>query len=84
MQVIPSGELCAGGGALVFQGGYHPHKTKHIISVVSQDQAMYARTLFRGTNTSIIGNKGVFLAMVINFGTTDGGKLRKQHAKMHI
>ena len=57
-----------GGGRLVFQGGYHPRKTKHVIRVVFQDQAMYARTSFRGAKTSKIGKKGVFLAMVINFG----------------
>ena len=36
------------GGVLVFQGGYHPRKTKHVIRVVFQDQTMYARTSFRG------------------------------------
>ena len=41
---------------------------KHVIRVVFQDQAMYARTSFRGAKTSKIGKKGVFLAMVINFG----------------
>ena len=56
------------GGGVVFQGGYHPRKTKHVIRVVFQDQAMYARTSFRGAKTSKIGKKGVFLAMVINFG----------------
>ena len=35
-----------GGGALVFEVGYHPHKKIHIIRVVFQDQAMYVRTTF--------------------------------------
>ena len=29
-----------GGGALVFQGGYHPRKKIHVIRVVFQDQTM--------------------------------------------
>ena len=35
-----------GGRALVFQGGYHPHKIKHIIRVVFLDQVMYTCTSF--------------------------------------
>ena len=35
------------GGALVSEVGYHPRKKIHVISVVFQDQAMYARTSFR-------------------------------------
>ena len=36
------------GRALVFKVGYHPRKKKiHVIRVVFQDQAMYARTSFR-------------------------------------
>ena len=72
-----------GGGRLVFQGGYHPRKTKHVIRVVFQDQAMYARTSFRGAKTSKIGKKGVFLAMVINFGKR-WRKIKKKHAKTRI
>ena len=29
------------GVQLVFQGGYHPCKTKHVIRVIFQDQTMY-------------------------------------------
>ena len=47
--------------ALVFHGGYHPRKMKHVISVVFQDHVMYIRTSFRGANTSKSGKKGVFL-----------------------
>ena len=53
------------GGTLVFQGGYHPCKMKHLITVVFQDQAMYAQT-FRGEKCP--RKNGVFLGMVINFG----------------
>ena len=51
------------GGALVFQGRYHPRKTKHIIRLFFS-----TRTLFRGAKTSKLDKKGVFLAMVIYFG----------------
>ena len=32
------------GGALVYEGGYHPHKKVHVIRVIFQDQMMYVRT----------------------------------------
>ena len=44
-----------GGGALVFQEMYHPHKPKHVIMVVFQDQVC---ALFKGA--SKIGKKCVF------------------------
>ena len=40
--------MCQPPGALVFEVGYHPRKTIHVIRVVFQDQAMYAGTSFRG------------------------------------
>ena len=43
-----------------------------IIRVVFQDEAMYARTLFRGAKTCKIGKEGVFLAMLTSFEKTDG------------
>ena len=43
------------GGPLVFEVGYHPRKKIHVIRVVFQDQAMYARTSFRGAKTCKIG-----------------------------
>ena len=49
-----------GGGPLVSKVGYHPRKKIHVIRVVFQDQAMYARTSFRGAKTCKIGKKGVF------------------------
>ena len=59
-------------------------KKNHIIRVVFQDQAMYARTSFRGAKTCKIGKKGVFLVIVTNFGKDMMDKLRKMHAKMRI
>ena len=55
-------------------------KKIHVIRVVFQDQAMYARTSFRGAKTCKIGKKGVLLVIGTNFGK-DMGKLRKTHAK---
>ena len=51
------------GGPLVFEVGYHPRKKIHVIGVVFQDQAMYARTSFRGAKTCKIGKKGMFLVI---------------------
>ena len=73
-----------GGGALVFEVGYHPRKKIHVIRVVFQDQAMYARTSFRGAKTCKIGKKKVFLVILTNFGKDMAHKLRKTHAKKRI
>ena len=73
-----------GGGVLVFEVGYHPRKKIHVIGVVFHDQAMYARTLFRGAKTCKIGKKGVFLVILTNFGKDMADKLRKTHAKTRI
>ena len=62
LQILGKG----GGGALVFQGGYHPCKWKHKIRVVFQNQAIYVHTSFRGAKMSKRGEKGCVL--VINFG----------------
>ena len=76
----PSGK--GSGGALVFQGGYHPRKTKHVIRVVFQDQAMYAPKSFSCKNVKNGKHLGMFCVMVINFGKKkDGGKLRKKTSK---
>ena len=53
----------------------------HVIRVVFQDQALYARTAFRGAKTCKIGKKGVFWVIETNFGKDMTDKLRKMHAK---
>ena len=70
-----------GGGALECQGGYQARPKIHVIRVVFPDQALYARTSFRGAKTCKIGKKGVFLVIYTNFGKNMTGKLRKMHAK---
>ena len=74
------------GGPLVSEVGYHPCKKIHVIRVVFQDQAMYARTSFRGAKTCKIGKKGrpMFLVILTIFGMDMTLKLRKTHAKTRI
>ena len=48
------------GGHSNVKGGYQALPKIHIIRVVFQDQALYARTAFRGAKTCKIGKKGVF------------------------
>ena len=40
--------------------GYQAGPKIHVTRVVFQDQALYARTSFRGAKTCKIGKKGVF------------------------
>ena len=69
------------GGALVFEVGYHPHKKIRVIKVVFQDQAMYARTSFRGAKTCKIGKKGCVFGHITNFGKDMTDKLKKNACK---
>ena len=50
-----------GGGHSNVKGGYQARPKIHVIRVVFQDQALYARTAFRSAKTCKIGKKGVFL-----------------------
>ena len=70
-----------GGGPLVFEVGYHPHKKIHVIRVAFQDQAMYAHTSFRGKKTCKIGIKGMFLVILTNFGKDMEGQIEKNACK---
>ena len=55
--------LAPGGGALEYQGGYQARPKIHVIRVVFQDQALYARTAFRGAKHAKLEKKGVFLVI---------------------
>ena len=70
-------------GGIRMSRGYQARLKIHIIRVVFQDQALYARTSFRGAKTCKIGKKGAFL-VITNFGKDMTDKLRKMHAKTHI
>ena len=50
-------------GATRMSSGYQACPKIHEIRAVLQDQAMYARTSFRGAKTCKIGKKGVFLVI---------------------
>ena len=79
--------FAGGGGGLVFEIEYHLSKKKkknHVIRVVFQDQAMYARTSFRGAKTCKLGKKGVFLVILKNFRKDMTDKFREMHAKTCI
>ena len=52
-----------GGGGTQMSRGYQARPKIHVIRVVFQDQALYARTSFRGAKTCKIGKKGVFLVI---------------------
>ena len=52
-------------GALVFEGGYHPHKPKHVIRVVFQDQVMYARRSLKQRKSPKLEKKGVCLGHAV-------------------
>ena len=54
---------CSRGGHSNVKVGYQARPKIHVIRVVFQDQALYARTSFRGAKTCKIGKKGVFLVI---------------------
>ena len=73
-----------GGGALECQGRYQAHPKIHVIRVVLQDQALYARTSFRGAKTCKIGKKGCVFGHIDKFWKEHNMQIKKMHAKMHI
>ena len=70
-----------GGGTLVFEVGYPPRKKIHLIRVVFQDKAMYARTLFRGVKTCKIGKKGCVFGHIDKFWKGHNGQIKKNACK---
>ena len=74
---------CTWGGALVFEVGYHSCKKIHVIRVIFQDQAMYARTSFRGATACKLEKRCVF-GHIDTFGKDMRDKQIKRHAKTHI
>ena len=68
-------------GPLVFEVGYHPRKKIHVIRVVFQDKAMYARTSFRGAKTCKIGKKGCVFGHIDKFWKGHDGQIKKNTCK---
>ena len=72
-------------GPLVFEVGYHPRKKIHVIRVVFQDLAMYARTSFRGAKTWKIGKKkGWVFGHIDKFWKGHDGQIKKKNAKKYL
>ena len=72
---------CRGGGALVFEVGYHPPKNIHAIRVIFQDQLMYARLSFRGAKTGKIGKKGYVFGQIDKFWKGRDTQIKKNACK---
>ena len=81
VQVIILGLKHLGGGALECQGGYQAHPKIHVIRVVFQDQALYARTLFRGAKTCKIGKKGCVFGHIDKFWKEHDRQIKKNACK---
>ena len=69
-----------GGGALECQGGYQARPKIHVIRVF-QDQAMYARTSFRGAKTCKIGKKGCVFGQIYKFWKGHDRQIKKNACK---
>ena len=69
------------GGPLVSEVGYHPRKKNHVIRVVFQDKAMYARTSFRGAKTCKIGKKGYVFGHIDKFLNEHDAQIKKNTSK---
>ena len=61
--------------------GYQVRPKIHVIRVVFQDQAMYARTSFRGAKTFKIGGKRCVFSHIDKFWKGHDRQVRKMHAK---
>ena len=69
------------GGPLKYQGGYQAHPKIHVIRVVFQNQAMYARTSFRGAKTCKIGKKGCVFGHIDKFWKGHDRQIKKNACK---
>ena len=69
------------GGGTRMSRGYQVRPKIHVIRVVFQDQALYARTSFRGAKTCKIGKKGVFLVILDKFWKEPDRQIKKNACK---
>ena len=70
-----------GGGALEMWRGYQARPKIHLIRVVFQDQALYARTSFRGAKTCKIGKKGCVFGHIDKFWKEHDRQIKKNACK---
>ena len=73
----PSG----GGGGTRMSRGYQASPKIHVIRVVFQDQALYARTSFRGAKMCKSGKKGVFFGHIDKFWKEHDRQIKKNACK---
>ena len=70
-----------GGGPLECQGGYQARPKIHVIRVVFQDQALYARTSFRVQKHAKLEKKGCVFGHIDNFWKRHDGQIKKNACK---
>ena len=68
-------------GPLECQGGYQARPKIHVIRVVFQDPAMYARSSFRGAKTCKIGKKGCVFGHIDKFWKGHYRQIKKNACK---
>ena len=61
--------------------GYQARPKIHVIMVIFQDQAMYARTLFRGAKTCKTGKKRCVFGHIDKFWKGHDGQIKKNTCK---
>ena len=61
--------------------GYQARPKIHVIRVVFQDQALYARTSFRGANTCKIEKKGCIFGHIDKFWKEHDRQIKKNACK---
>ena len=67
-------------GPLVSEVGYHPRKKIHVIRVVFQDQAMYARTSYRVQKRAKL-EKGYVFGQIDKFWNGHDAQIKKNACK---
>ena len=69
------------GGHSNIKGGYQARPKIHVIRVVFQDQALYARTAFTGAKTCKIGKKRCVFGHIDKFWKGHDGQIKKNACK---
>ena len=69
------------GGHSNVKEGYQARPKIHVIRVVFQDQALYARTSFRGAKTSKTGKKGCVFGHIDKFCKEHDRQIKKKACK---
>ena len=78
---IVNNALLSGGGGHSNVEGYQARPKIHVIRVVFQDQALYARISFRVAKTCKIGKKGCVFGHIDKFWKENGRQIKKNACK---